>query len=80
MSLVIVIDVVKNIANKVASFGATGNLGQEVGPIVPSTNVSKAGFIHSHRFAAGVIADGVAFFLSTDSGLEEFVIADLLSP
>ncbi len=61
--MVIVIDIVEDIANEVAPFGAAGNLGQEVGPIIPGTNVSEAGFIHSHRFTASVIADGIAFLL-----------------
>ena len=61
--MVIVIDIIKDIANQVAPLGSAGNLGQEIGPIIPGTNVSEAGFIHSHRFTSSVIADGIAFLL-----------------
>ena len=55
--MVIVIDIVEDIANEVASFWSAGHFGQEVSPVVMGRDVCKAALIHCNSFPASVVTN-----------------------
>jgi hypothetical protein len=61
--LEVIVDVMDDSIYKLAAFGATSGLGQEVCKSLSSPNVRKQGLTHCNWFLNCMVANGIALFL-----------------
>jgi hypothetical protein len=65
---VVIINVVKDIANKSVALRAIGHFSQEVREIEPGPKMADERFTHGNRFSDGMVTNRVALLLQSRLG------------